>query len=141
MAEAKGNTAVPSGGPRDRVAMLSLNRDGTPDQHDPEIIGDKDFALAATKEQFQQQAVSAVDDQKRPEILGDAGAAGEVEQDPKIAELKDAHDSAAEAAAKAAESTVESLFVEDRPAAAKTTTPATPGGSGGAAASKTSTSR
>jgi len=124
MADVKGNTAVPQGGPRDRVAMLSLNRDGSPDQHDPEIVGDKEFALAASKEQFKQQAVSAVDQAKRPEIFGTPGADEQLEQDPSIAELKDAHDSAAEAAEKAAESTVNALFVEDEPAKPATTTSA-----------------
>jgi hypothetical protein len=115
MAEVKGNTAVPQNGDRDRVAMLSLRTDGTPDQTNPEIIGDKDFALEATKEQFRQQAVSAVDQAKRPEIFGTPDGGEALEQDPKIAELKDAHDSAADAADKAAESTVNALF-NDEPA-------------------------
>lgn len=114
--ESKGNTAVPNDGPRDRVAMLSLHRDGTPDQVNPEIIGDKEFALEATKEQFRQQAVSAVDDRKRTEIFGTPGAGEQIEQDPAIAELKQAHDSAASAAESAAESTVGELFVGDEPA-------------------------
>jgi hypothetical protein len=118
MADIKGNTAVPDGGPRDRVAMLSLNRDGTPDQHDPEIIGDKEFALEAAKKQFRQQAVSAVDETKRAELFG-TGSAEDVGQDPAIAELKDAHDSAADAAEKAAESTVNNLFNDEQPTAAK----------------------
>lgn len=133
MPEDKGNTAVPQGGPGDRVAMLSLNRDGTPDQHDPELIGDKEFAEAATREQFRQQAVSAVDDVRRPEVLPGTEAAGEVEQDPSIAELKDAHDKAAEAADKAAERTVSALFTEptEKPAVTSTTTPAARRADGG----------
>jgi hypothetical protein len=72
--------------------MLSLKADGTPDQHNPEIVGDKEFALEATKEQFRQQAVSAVDQEKRAELFGTGGGGEQLEQDPKIAELKDAHD-------------------------------------------------
>jgi hypothetical protein len=115
-ADAAGNTAVPAHGDRDRVAMLSLKADGTPDQHNPEIVGDKEFALEATKEQFKQQAVSAVDQSKRAELFGTGGGGEQLEQDPKIAELKSAHDEAAKAAESAAESTVGSLFVEDKPA-------------------------
>jgi len=107
MAEAKGNTAVPHEGDHDRVQMLSLAKDGTPDQHNPEIIGDKDAAVAAAKEQFAQQAVSAVDVEKRGATI-DTGV-GEVKQDPSIAELKKAHESAQSAAEKAAESAVSSL--------------------------------
>jgi hypothetical protein len=62
------NTAVKNEGDHDRVAMLSLQADGTPDQHNPEIIGDKDAAIKATKVQFAQQAVSAVDAEKRAEL-------------------------------------------------------------------------
>lgn len=114
MAENAGNTAVPQHGDRDRVAMLSLKADGTPDQHNPEIIGEREFALDATKEQFKQQAVSAVDQEKRAELFGTGTADVEqLEQDPKIAELKDAHESAEKAAESAAESTVGALFVEE----------------------------
>lgn len=121
-------TAIPGGGPRDRVAMLSVSRDGTPDQHDPEIIGDKEFALAATKEQFRQQAVSAVDDEKRPELFGTLGAAEEVGQDPKIEELQKAHQAAEKSAEGAAESAVNALFVEAQPAQATVTSPKVAGG-------------
>lgn len=111
--KAAGNTAVPQGD-RDRVAMLSLRRDGTPDQVNPEIIGDKKFALEAAKRQFAEQAVSAVDAQERS--VSPAG--GEpVEQDPTIAALKEKHDAAQEAAESAAESTVTALFAGDEPAA------------------------
>ncbi len=121
MAEAKGNTAVPAA-PSDKVAMLSLKADGTPDQTNPQIIGDKEFALAAAKEQFAQQAVSAVDEAKRAEVL--PPAAETVGQDPAIEELKSAHDDAAAAAEKAAESTVNALFTEPaaETTAAKSTT-------------------
>lgn len=122
MAEAKGNTAVPQGD-RDRVAMLSLKADGTPDQTNPQMIGERDFALAATKEQFRQQAVSAVDQAERAEA---PAAAGEVTQDPAIEALKAAHDAAASSAEKAAESTVNALFTDDTAAstAGKSTTAA-----------------
>lgn len=114
MAEAKtneGNTAVPSGGDRDRVAMLSLRRDGTPDQVQPEIIGDKDFALEATRRQFAEQAVSAVDSRER----GVAAATGAetVGQDPEIARLQGEHQAAEKAAHVAAEKTVDALFTDD----------------------------
>lgn len=118
-AGAAGNTAVPTHGDRDRVAMLSLKADGTPDQVNPEIIGEKEFALAATKEQFKQQAVSAVDQEKRAELFGTGNGGEQLEQDPKIAELKDAHDAAAKQAESAAESTVGALFVDDKPAEGK----------------------
>jgi hypothetical protein len=119
MAENQGNTAVPAHGDHDRVAMLSVKADGTLDQNNPEIIGDKEFALKATQEQFRQQAVSAVDAQKRPEIFGTPGGGEQLEQDPAIAELKDAHESAEKAAESAATSTVNALFANDeaKPAA------------------------
>lgn len=129
MSEDKGNTAVPKHGDRDRVAMLSLKADGTPDQHNPEIIGEKEFALAATKEQFKQQAVSAVDQEKRAELFGTGTAAEKLTQDPKIEELTGAHDAAAKQAESAAESTVGALFVDDpdkNAAAAKSAADKTP---------------
>ena len=95
------------GGDHDRVTMLSLRADGTPDQHNPEIIGDKDAAIAATAEQFKQQAVSAAD----VEIRGVSSADGEVSktEDPTVAELQKAHEAAAKGADSAAKSVVESL--------------------------------
>jgi hypothetical protein len=112
--EAAGNTAVPTHGDRDRVAMLSLKPDGTPDQHNPEIIGDKEFARDATREQFRQQAVSAVDQEKRAELFGTGTAdVQQLEQDPKIVELKSAHEAAEKAAESAADATVGALFVDD----------------------------
>ena len=80
------NTAVQGEGDHDRVVMLSLKADGTPDQHNPEIIGRKEFAVEAAKEQFAQQAVAAVDSSD-----------------------KDEHEKAAKAAEKRAESVVSSL--------------------------------
>ncbi|MDR7278930.1 hypothetical protein [Catenuloplanes atrovinosus] len=105
---AAGNTAVPAHGDRDRVAMLSLRADGTPDQHRPEIIGDREFALAATREQFTQQAVSAVDQRER---AATDPVAETVEQDPAIAKLQEAHQAAATAAEAAAQATVDALLV------------------------------
>lgn len=97
---------VDEAGAHDRVAMLSLRADGTPDQTAPEIIGDKDAAVEAAKVQFAQQAVSAVDEKQRAEEQ----AARTVEaEDPSIAEKKKAHDSAAKAAESKAESVVGSL--------------------------------
>lgn len=137
MAEDKGNTAVPQHGDRDRVAMLSLKADGTPDQHNPEIVGEREFALEATKEQFKQQAVSAVDQEKRAELFGTGGGGEQLEQDPKIAELKDAHDAAADAAESAAESTVGALFTDEDKGPAGS--PPKPSSSGSAAAGKATT--
>lgn len=102
------NTAVPNEGDHDRVVMLSLKSDGTPDQHNPEFIGDKETALAATKEQFAQQAVSAVDAEKRAE-LGLGGDEDGDTSDAKIDALKAEHDKVAEAAEKRAEKVVNSL--------------------------------
>lgn len=99
---------VDEAGAHDRVAMLSLRADGTPDQLNPEIIGDKDAAVAAAKVQFAQQAVSAVDEKRRLDERAEA-AEGEQAEDPSIAEAKKAHDSAAKAAESKAESVVGSL--------------------------------
>jgi hypothetical protein len=97
---------VPNEGDHDRVQMLSLKADGTPDQHNPEIIGDKDAAVRAAQEQFKQQAVSAADVQN-------AGPGGTVvedaPQDPSIEKVQQEHEKVAEKAEKAAESTVNSL--------------------------------
>lgn len=96
-------------GDHDRVAMLSLNVDGSPDQHNPEIIGDKDAAIAATKRQFAEQAVAAVDAEKRAD-LGLGGSPTDTDtSDKAIDALKKEHDKAAGAAEKRAESVVNSL--------------------------------
>ena len=110
MAEQKAASAVnkvDETGAHDRLAMLSLKADGTPDQTAPEIIGDKDAAVAAAKVQFAQQAVSAVDEKQRLEER--AAEAGEQAEDPSIAEKKKAHDAAAKAAESKAEGVVGSL--------------------------------
>ncbi len=126
---AKGNTAVPTHGDHDRVAMLSLKADGTPDQHEPEMIADPEGTLAATRRQYVEQAVSAADVQlRRTEpgaanvtIIGKAGdepdevvpattdAAGE---DPTVAATRQAHEAAAKAAGSAAEATLRALHPE-----------------------------
>ncbi len=99
---------VEAHGAHDRVQMLSLKADGTPDQLNPEIIGDKEFALAATKRQFAEQAVSAVDVERRGATTTAGGE--EVKQDPLIAKLQKSHESAEKLAESAAESTVNALF-------------------------------
>lgn len=117
--DAKGNTAVPKQGDHDRVQMLSLKADGTPDQNNPEIIGDPEAAKAAAREQFKQQAVSAYDQlhaQSVPmmTISNSDGSteekpASEAAQDPAIAEAQKEHEKVAEAAEKAADAMVDSL--------------------------------
>jgi hypothetical protein len=102
---AKGNTAVAHEGDHDRVQMLSLQADGTPDQHNPEIIGDPEAAKAAAREQFKQQAVSAVDVQ--PTAGG--STVDDAPQDPSIAEAQAEHDKVAKAAEKAADAAVDAL--------------------------------
>jgi len=113
MAETKTDTKpvnkVPGGGDHDRVAMLSLRADGTPDQTDPEIIGDKDTAVAAAKEQFAQQAASAVDVAKAAEQRTANDGITDAPQDPSIEEVRKAQESAVKAAESAAESTVNKL--------------------------------
>lgn len=94
--------------PHDRVASLSLRSDGSIDQNNPELIGDKDDALAATKKQFAEFAVSAVDQQARIDA-GLASVDEEVTEDAAIAAVKAEHDKAAAAAEKAAESVVNAL--------------------------------
>lgn len=95
-------------GDHDRIVGLSIRSDGSLDQTNPEIIGDKDFALDAAKRQFAEIAVSAVDAEKRREL----GLAGEDDGDTSdrlIDELKKAHDSAAAAGEKQAESVINAL--------------------------------
>lgn len=111
MAEA-GNTPdkanpVPHGGDHDRVQMLSLQADGTPDQHNPEIIGDKDVAIRAAQEQFRQQAVSAADVADAP--AGGGSTVADAPQDPTIEKRVKEHEKVAAAAEKAAEKVVDQL--------------------------------
>lgn len=123
MAEASktpsGGNTVPGHGDHDRVQMLSLKADGTPDQHNPEMIGDKAVTTAAAKAQFAEQAVSAKDVELRGATAttgvlqgqkdGSVKTVDSTEQDPSIATLEDAHKAAAKAAESAAEKTVSSL--------------------------------
>ncbi len=113
MAETKSDNKpvnkVPGGGDHDRVAMLSLRADGTPDQTDPEIIGDKETATAAAKEQFAQQAASAVDVAKAAENRTDDAGVVDAPQDPSIEDVRKAQESAIKAAESAAEATVNKL--------------------------------
>lgn len=94
--------------PHDRVVSLSLRSDGTPDQNNPEIIGDKDAAVEATKKQFREFAVSAADAEKRREVGLTSDDEGDT-SDAVIDKLKAEHDKVAEAAEKRAESVVSSL--------------------------------
>lgn len=84
----------------DRVAMLSLNADGTPDQTDPTIIIPKDDAIEATTEQLAQRAGSIVEQTAERDEDG-------VLVDP-IA-VASAHDDAVAGAAKDAEKVVNAL--------------------------------
>jgi hypothetical protein len=57
-------TAASAEKPQDRVAMLSLSADGTPDQINPVVIGNKDAATDAAKRQFVEQALASGGDPK-----------------------------------------------------------------------------
>jgi hypothetical protein len=120
----QGANKVPQHGDHDRVQMLSLHADGTPDQHNPEIIGDKDAALAAAKRQFAEQAVSAADVEARGVTSGPVTIIGQpgdkpdkvvpattdaTGQDPTVKALTEVHEAAAKAAEAAAEKAVEAL--------------------------------
>jgi hypothetical protein len=107
VAQQGANVKPDAEGAHDRVAMLSLKADGTPDQYAPEIIGDKDFAVASAKRQFAEQAVSAVDQAERGVSTSDAET---VKQDPSIEALQKKHDAAQSSAEKRAESVVGSLY-------------------------------
>ena len=89
-------------GQHDRVQMLSLKADGTPDQLNPEIIGATETAIEAAKVQFAQQAVSAVDQNLRGVLADDPSETDDVK-------LKKAHDAAAKAGEAAAEKTINAL--------------------------------
>lgn len=92
----------------DRVVALSIAKDGSFDQNNPEIIGDKEAALEATKEQFRQNAVSRVDAEKRAE-LGLAPTEDGDTSDKAIDALKAEHEKAEKAAERQAESVVNAL--------------------------------
>lgn len=112
MAETKStntDTPVVKVADHDRVQMLSIAKDGSLDQSaDVEIIGDKDRAVEATKEQFRQIAVASVDAEKRAE-LGLARTTDSDTSDAAIDALRKEHEKAANAAEKKAESLVNSL--------------------------------
>lgn len=103
----------------DRVVMPSLNADGSLAQTPGvELIGDPEVSRQLMREQFAQQAVSAVDVAERGVRAGggvrnDAPGSGAVEQDPQVADLKAKHDAAAEAARGAADAAVDQLFTQD----------------------------
>jgi hypothetical protein len=101
--------AAAAGADHDRVVALSVRVDGSLDQTNPEIIGDKDAALEATKEQFRQIAVAAVDAEKRAEL----GLAGTQDSGPSpdaaIDALRAEHQKAEAAAEKKAEAVVKAL--------------------------------
>lgn len=102
------NTAVDEGKVGDRVAMLSLNKDGTPDQVNPTFVGDVETAKAAARRQFVEQAVSAADDAARSAAT--AEAAGEkLKQDPSIAKAEKEHAKVEAAAEKRADAVVAEL--------------------------------
>jgi hypothetical protein len=107
---------VPYQGDHDRVAMLSLNADGTANQHNPEVVIEKDAFVEASSRQFAEQAVSSVDVEKRGVSTVDTAIVGTEEgkpdelvdpsklpQDPGIEELQKAHDEAAKKGAQSAE--------------------------------------
>ena len=110
--ETAGNTAVVGEGDHDRVAMLSLNADGTPDQTERvEMIGDPEASKEATREQFRQQAVASVDVVERPR-LGLAGSDALTEgdtSDKAIDALRDKQQAAEKAAEKRADAVVDKL--------------------------------
>lgn len=115
----KANTAVPHEGDHDRIAMLSLNADGTANQHNPEVILSQEAAVEASKRQFSEQAVSAADVELRgvtsrtaadSAIVGtedgkpdEVVKASELPQDPQVEEATKAHVKAAQSATGAAE--------------------------------------
>ena len=109
MAEAKPTeTKVAPQADHDRVSGLSVKADGTLDQNNPEVIGDKDAVIAATKRQFAEQAVAAVDAKHGPIVQTEDGGT----EDKLIDARKAEHDKAAAAAEKQAEAVVNSLHKE-----------------------------
>lgn len=111
MAETKNTTSEPVAriADHDRVQMLSVAKDGSLDQNNPEIIGDKDAAIEATKAQFAQIAVANVDATKRAELGLAATDDNSPGPDAAIDKLKAEQDKAIAAAEKQAESVVNSL--------------------------------
>lgn len=62
MATEKKAPAVEPEQGQDRVVMLSLRADGTPDQTSPVVIGGKEDAIEAAKRQFVEKAISDTDE-------------------------------------------------------------------------------
>jgi hypothetical protein len=123
MAETKKVAGAPAGvtPPHDRVVGLSLRSDGTPDQNNPELIGDKDAAMAATKKQFAEFAVSAADaEARRAAGIGTEAAptADGSTGDTAIDQVKAEHEKVAAAAESAAEALVNQLHQGDTGTAA-----------------------
>ncbi|KUH38389.1 hypothetical protein ATE80_13045 [Streptomyces kanasensis] len=91
-------------GDHDRIVMASRRPDGTPDQLNPEFIGDKETAVQAAREQLAVQAASAVDIAARGVTAGPAeDGTGGSEPDAEIKALKEAQDKAVETAEARAE--------------------------------------
>ena len=103
--KAEQEPTVAPAGDHDRVTMLSLRADGSPDQTAPEIVGDKAVAEAATKRQFAERAVSAADDAARRANQ----EADKAPQDPTISALQEEHEKVAAAAESTAAAVVEQL--------------------------------
>ncbi len=95
----------------DRVQIASRHPDGTPAQTpDFEFIGNKDFAIEASKKQLAEQAVSATDTALRgPLGLGGTSDQGN-EPDENVQKLIDAHEAAVKGAHSQAESEVNAKF-------------------------------
>ncbi|MEU9789106.1 hypothetical protein AB0E27_00530 [Streptomyces sparsogenes] len=104
----KPTAAAAQQGDHDRIVMASRRADGTPDQINPEFIGDKDVAIAAAQEQLAQQAASAVDTAARG-VSSTPEGTGSSEPDAEVKALKDAQDKAVEAAKDKAAREVEDL--------------------------------
>lgn len=91
----------------DRVVMASRHPDGSPDQTpDFEFIGDKEVVETAAKRQLSEQAVSAVDVERRGVTAEATGTPGE--PDPATKELQAAQEKAAKAAESKAAAEVKS---------------------------------
>src|SRR5688500_9687322 len=74
----------------DRVVMASRLPDGSPHQTpDFEFIGDKEIVSDAAKRQLSEQAVSAVDVERRGVGAPPAEGEGSSELDPGVKDLKD----------------------------------------------------
>lgn len=105
--------ASKSDAPIDRVVMVPRKADGSPALDNYEVIGDKDFAVAAAAEQLGQIAVSNADHaQARAQAAGTAEAPGD--DDARAAKHRDLM----AAAARQAAGEIEAAHSGDEPAAA-----------------------